>query len=504
MENPIVLSVRDISKKFGGTQALSKVSLDFRKGEVHALIGENGAGKSTLMNIIYGLYLPDEGSVLLEGKDILRLSIKQRQECGISMVHQEINVFPNLSVARNLFVSREPVGRIGVCNEKKMVEDTTRLINELGIDIRAEAKVNSLSVADRQMIQIMIALSYKAKVIIFDEPNSALTDEETKNLFRVIRDLKQQEIAIIYISHRMEEVLEIADRISVLRDGHLIGTMERLEATTDKMIQMMVGREMKNAYPPKNTATRIAGDVVLKVEGLSARGIFEDVSFELHKGEILGFAGLEGSGRTEVFEAIMGLRECSGQILLEGRPFSPRCAHDAIKQGVIYVPPDRRADSIIPQKSVAQNIALASLERLKRGILVADDKIRGMAESYVKKLKIKAASVNQMVLELSGGNQQKVVFARALGVEPKVLLLNEPTRGIDVGAKYEIYLLLQSLATQGLGILVISSELPELIGISDRIIAVWEGRIAGEFDPEVSSKEAILGAMMGEREEVSA
>jgi len=498
MDNSIVLKVRDISKRFGGTWALKDISFNIGKGEVFGIVGENGAGKSTLMKILSGVYTADTGTMSFEGKQILGLSIRERQKIGISMVYQEINIFPNLSIARNVFASREPKNRFGLVDENRMADDTHKLMKDLDVDLRPNAIMGSLSVAEKQLTQILLALSYNAKIIVYDEANTSLTDEETRKLFGIINGLKSRGVTTIFISHRIEEVLTIADRILVLRDGEQVGILNRSEASVRKIVTMMIGREVGNTFPPRDNQMEISVETLLRIENLTCSGWFSEISFDLGRGEILGMAGLEGSGRTQLAECIIGARKIDGGRMYfcddEYRPLNTR---DSINRGIMYVPPDRRWDGIIPDKSVGFNIALSSFNRFKKGIFIAEKDIDKTTDEYIKKLRIKAESSRQPIMDLSGGNQQKVVFSRVLVGEPSVLILNDPTRGIDVGTKYEIYMLMQGLASQGLGILFISAELEELMALSDRILAMWQGRIAGEFDPKQVKREEILGSIMG-------
>jgi ABC-type sugar transport system ATPase subunit len=498
MDDSTILSIRNIRKRFGGTQALDNVSLDITRGEVHAVVGENGAGKSTLMKIVSGVYAPDSGEVILDGRNILPLTIKERQEAGISMVYQEINIFPNLSIARNVFASREPKGRLGFIDKRKMLEETRKLIQELGVNLKPDAIVGLLSVAEKQLTQIILALSYNAKMIILDEANTSLTNEETRKLFRIINDLKKRGITVVFVSHRIEQVKEIADRVTVLRDGHWAATLPKSEATVRRIVKEMIGRDMEREFPQRPEKEVINRPIVLKVDNLSSEGWLANVSFELAQGEILGVAGLEGSGKSELGECLIGARKIDkGKMFLFGEPYMPEDSNSSIKKGMRYVPPDRRWDGLIPEKSIAYNIGLSNFERFKKRGLVSDRLMNVTAQEYVARMKIKTTSVKQEILDLSGGNQQKVVFSRVLVGEPRILILNEPTRGIDVGTKYEVYLLMQKLASEGLAIVFISSEIAELMALSDRILALCKGRLEGELNPERASEEEVLSSIMG-------
>lgn len=500
MNDDTLIRLEHISKRFNGIYALNDVSLDIKKGEVHALCGENGAGKSTLMKILTGIYTADSGVVSMEGEDITALSIREKQDKGISIIHQEIIDFPNLSVARNIYAGIEPMTRGGMVDEKKMNRDATQLIQTLGVELNTSAIVGDLDAARRQMTMITKALAYHAKVIIMDEPNSALTDEESTKLFRIIRDLKAKGIAIIYISHRLEEVINISDRISILRDGCFIGSLEAQKTTIPELIRMMVGREMKDVYPTRDKSARgYTEDTILDVRRLSIPGELHELSFSLKRGEILGIAGLEGSGRTEMAEVVIGMRRGETDILMDGRKYVPSSPKYAFEQGIAYVPPERKVDSVLPQRSVKDNLIVSALPDLRvGGVVVSEKKAREVTGQYVKDLRIKLASQNQPLIDLSGGNQQKVIIARCLATKPKVVIFNEPTRGIDVGAKYEIYELLHKLANQGIGIIMIASEMSEIMGLSERIITFREGRITHEFRREDATEDKVLHAMMNE------
>lgn len=499
MHDSTILSIRKVSKRFGGTQALDNVSLDINKGEVHAVVGENGAGKSTLMKIVSGVYAPDSGNVLLEDQDIVHLSIKERQEIGISMVYQEINIFPNLTIARNVFASREPKGRFGFIDYRRMVEETSTLIHELGVNLKPETFVDSLSVAEKQLTQIILAISYQTKVIILDEANTSLTNEETSKLFNIINKLKKKGITVVFVSHRIGEVRTIADRITVLRDGRWSATLSRDEATVRRIVKEMIGRDMEREFPPRTREKREPRRVVLKIRGLNSSGVLSNVSFDLAEREILGVAGLEGSGKNELAECLIGARALNkGRMELYGKTYTPVHTRDAIKRGIRYIPPERHLDGLIPDKSVAYNIGLSNFERFKSGVFVSDKMMNKTAEIYVDWMKIKASSVKQGIMDLSGGNQQKVIFSRVLVGEPKILIMNEPTRGIDVATKYEVYILMKKLASEGLAILFISSEMPELMALSDRILPLCRGKMAEELDPEKVTQEDVLHAIMGQ------
>lgn len=497
-----IIDLKCVSKTFGGIEALKGVDLSVRKGDVHGIVGENGAGKSTLMNIVAGIYTPDSGEINYQGEDIRSLSINERQKLGISMIHQEVTIFQNLCAARNIFLNNEPKNRLGFIDYELMAKKTMEFFKEFKVVQDPRVRLEALSVAERQLLQIIKAVSFNAKLIIMDEPNTALTDEETARLFGIIDYLKSKGVTVIYISHRLEEVLKIADHISVLRDGECVETFSRDEANMPKLIKAMIGRDMKNIFPPPVTK-ELDEDKLLELKQLSAEGFLKDISLSVRRGEILGLAGLQGAGRTVLAECIIGDRKFQGNMFLEGNEFIPKSTTTAIKKGIVYLPAERRDEALFPEKNIAYNVILPSLEKAKSNWLVDSGKINTIVKKQVDVLDIKTPSIMQLVLQLSGGNQQKTVFARILTTEPKMIILNEPTRGIDVGSKYEIYLLMQELSRRGIGMVFISSELPELMALSDRILTMYEGEITGEFVPEKSPSEDILHAMMGGKQKAA-
>ncbi len=485
-----LLVMENITKSFPGVKALDGVSLRVDCGTTHALMGENGAGKSTLMKCLFGFYEKDEGRVFLDGEEVFFKSPKEALEGGVAMVHQELNQAEKLTVAENLWLGRFPryTNLLPIVNRKKMLEDTKEIFDSLGIKIDPTAKVNTLPISKRQMIEIAKAVSYGARVIVFDEPTSSLSDEEANRLFGIIDSLKAKGCAIIYISHKMEEILKISDFVTVMRDGRHIATKPASELTTGGIIKLMVGRELSNRYPKKQNTP---GEELLRVEGLSSEyANLTDVSFSLKKGEILGVAGLDGAGRTELLENLFGIaKRRSGEIYLEGRRVSNSSPRDSIKNGFALVTEDRRATGIFGILSIRENTVVSSLKKYKRGIFLSAKKIGDVTRKYIDKIKVKTPDDMTKIRSLSGGNQQKVIFSRWLLTEPAVLLLDEPTRGIDVMAKYEIYKLIGELAAKGRGIIVVSSEMPELIGICDRILVMSGGRLAGEVSPDCSQEE---------------
>uniref|UniRef100_N2ATL9 Ribose transport system ATP-binding protein n=1 Tax=Eubacterium plexicaudatum ASF492 TaxID=1235802 RepID=N2ATL9_9FIRM len=489
----IILKMNGIDKSFPGVHALDHVNLEVRKGEVLALMGENGAGKSTLMKVLTGIYKKDEGSIVYEGKEVEFTNPKDAQEAGIVIVHQELNMMNHLTVAQNIFIGREAMsGKL--INDKKMNEEAEKLFQKLNIKIDPSEKMGNLTVGKQQMCEIAKAISHDAKVIVFDEPSAALTEAEIEELFKIIRDLRDKQLGIVYISHRMDEIKVITDRVTVMRDGGYVGTLITKESTKDDIINMMVGRVI---YEDPKTQSNVPKDapVVLKVEHLNAGKMVRDVSFELHKGEILGFSGLMGAGRTETARALFGADPMdSGDIYVNGQKVTIKSPMDAVKYGIGYLSEDRKRYGIVVQKSVAENSTMVDLDNYVSGIFINKKKENEVALQYVKSLKTKTPSVDQLVVNLSGGNQQKVVIAKWLIRNCDILIFDEPTRGIDVGAKSEIYHLMNELAKQGKSIIMISSEMTEILRMSDRIVVMCEGRKTGELDIAGATQESIMHA----------
>jgi len=487
-----LLQIIKVSKSFPGVKALDKVSLNIRAGTIHSLMGENGAGKSTLMKCLFGIYTTDSGEFILDGKKVLFDNPKQAMESGVSMVHQELNQVHTRSVMENIWLGRFPGLPPFYVSHKKMYQDTLDVFKELDIPIDPAAIIQSLSVSQRQMVEIAKAVSHNSKVIVLDEPTSSLTEVEVEHLFRIINDLKSRGCAIIYISHRMSEILRISDDVSVMRDGKLVGTRPASELTTDEIITMMVGRELNNVYPPKDN---VPGDVVLKVSGLTAQHVkLNDVSFELRKGEILGVAGLVGAGRTELLGALFGLVTVkSGKIHKNGVEIKTGKPRRAMNHGFAMLTEERRATGIFGVLSVRNNIAAANIKKYKRmNLYISESKMSVDAEWAIKTLRVKTPDQRTLIRSLSGGNQQKAIFGRWILTNPDVLLLDEPTRGIDVGAKYEIYQLMIDLAKQGDSIIMVSSELEELLGVCDRILVMSGGYKTGEVIPGETTQEEIM------------
>ena len=489
-----LLVMENISKSFPGVKALQNVSLSLRYGEVHALIGENGAGKSTLMKILSGLYQADEGRILWEGKELKIHSTRDSEQAGISIIYQELNLIPNLSVRENIFLGREKLTGGFLVDFKETSKEAEKYTKMVGLDVDVTTIVGNLSIAQRQMVEVAKALSQNAKLIVMDEPTSSLTDRETEILMNVIRRLKEQGVTVVFISHRLNELFEISDRISVLRDGMSIGTVDTAQCTEDMLVSMMVGRNLFNIYSKIETTP---GDVVLDVRNLNAGKMVQDVSFSLRSGEILGFAGLVGAGRSETMRAIFGVDHVdSGTIMVGGEKLEHHSPTEAIKAGIGFVPEDRKQLGLILNMTVRENTTLACLRDEMAGGLMNTAKERAITQEQIDQLAIKTPGQEQIVENLSGGNQQKVVIGKWLVTHPKVLILDEPTRGIDIGAKKEIHQLMSELAAKGVGIIMISSEMPEVLGMSDRIIVMHGGRICGEFGADDVSQQKIMSTIL--------
>ena len=490
-----VLELKNIYKSFPGVKVLEDVTLQVRPGEVHALMGENGAGKSTLMKILMGIYKADQGSIFLEGEETVIHGPKDAMSKGISMIHQELNTVLDMEVAENVFVGREllkkGMEKLKIVDIARMREETGKYFREMNIDIDPRAKMRTLSVAEMQLVEIVKAISLNSKIIVMDEPTSAITEKEAAVLFTQIERLKKQGVAIIYISHKMDEIFRISDTITVLRDGQWIGTKPAKELDNDMLIKMMVGRELTDIYPKDPVEI---GDVILEVKNLSRGKKVQDASFSLRKGEVLGIAGLVGAGRSELVETIFGLYpKTGGQIFLHGKEVHIKNSADAIKNKMALITEDRKQTGLNLIVSVKENIASVSIGKLSTHGIVNDKKINEVSEKYIKELKIKTPDGNAIVGNLSGGNQQKVVLAKWLLDEPDIIIFDEPTRGIDIGAKRDIYLLINNLAKEGKAVIVISSEMAEVMGICDRILVMAEGRINGEVRREEFSQEVIMG-----------
>ena len=493
MEQDILLQMVGISKSFPGVKALDNVSLNVHGGTVHALMGENGAGKSTLMKCLFGIYSKDSGHIYLEGKEIDFKSSREALDNGVAMVHQELNQALKRSVMDNIWLGRYPTVMGGLAvNEKKMYEDTMAVFEELGINVDPHRIMSTMPVSQRQMVEIAKAVSYNSKVIVFDEPTSSLTEEEVEHLFKIINMLRDRGVGIIYISHKMAEIKRISDYITVMRDGQWIATERAADLEMNDIIRLMVGRELTNQFPPK---TNVPGDVYLKVDGLTGMyNQLRDVSFYARRGEILGLAGLDSSGRTETLESIFGIRtRKEGIISLNDQPCFNRSAGESIKNGFALLTEERRATGIFGVLDIKANTVISSLKRhLRFGLYLSDKTQREDTQHYIDAMHTKTPSQETKIRSLSGGNQQKVIIGRWLLTEPEVLLLDEPTRGIDVGAKYEIYQLILDLANKGKTVIMVSSEMPELLGVCDRIVVMSGGRVAGEVDARNTTQEEIM------------
>ncbi len=493
-----VLEMRDITKRFPGVLALDKAQLQLRPGEVHCLLGENGAGKSTMMKILAGAQQKDSGAILLDGQEIEIHSPHHAQQLGISMIYQEFNLSPYLSVAENIFLGREPrIGRTPFIDWRRLYTDAREILGRIKVDLDVKRPVYELSIAQQQMVEIAKALSVNAKIIVMDEPSATLTDHELVALFDLIKGLRRQGIGIIYISHRLEEVFEIGSRVTVMRDGQHVATHDACDLKREDIIRMMVGRELKDEFPKEIFAR---GGEKLRVEGLTRAGHFRDIGFTLHTGEIVGLTGLVGAGRTEVARAIFGADKITGgKIFLDGKEITVVSPQDAIAHGIGLLTEDRKHQGLVLGMTVRENTTLANLKSLMRGPFVDRRRERAIAEEYVKELHIKTPSIEQTAQNLSGGNQQKVVLAKWLYTKSQVLIFDEPTRGIDVGAKVEIYKLMNELVRKGVGVLMISSELPEVLGMCDRILVMHEGKLSGELSRAEATQEAIMRLATGEK-----
>ena len=492
MEQDILLRMTDITKTFPGVKALDGVSFELKRGTVHALMGENGAGKSTLMKCLFGIYTKDSGQIFLEGKEVNFKNSKEALNNGVAMVHQELNQALKRSVMDNLWLGRYPMIGGVMVNERKMLQDTKAIFEELEIDVDPHRIMSTMPVSQRQMVEIAKAVSYNSKVIVFDEPTSSLTEEEVEHLFKIINMLRDRGMGIIYISHKMAEIKRISDYITVMRDGTHVATKPAAELEMNDIIRLMVGRELNNQFPPK---TNKPGDVYLKVENLTAQySLLKDVSFEARRGEVLGLAGLDGSGRTETLENIFGeATRKSGTITLDGKPCLNRNPGESIKNGFALLTEERRATGIFSILDIRENTVISSLKKhLRFGLWLSSKSMKKDTQWSIDSMRTKTPSQSTKIRSLSGGNQQKVIIGRWLLTEPEVLLLDEPTRGIDVGAKYEIYQLILDLACKGKTVLVVSSEMPELLGICDRILVMSGGRLAGEVDARTTTQEEIM------------
>ena len=490
MDERTVLQMKGVKKYFPGVRALDGVDFELKKGEIHALLGENGAGKSTLIKILTGIYSMTEGSIHIKGEEVHMKSVKDARDNRIAAIHQEICLVPYISVARNVYLGRELKTKLGLMDDKTMEAETQKLLDRLGMDIDASKEVRQYSIAQQQLIEIAKALALDAEILLMDEPTSSLTEKEVTKLFDTIRRLKDNGTSIIYISHRMEELFQLSDRVTVLRDGQYIGTYVTKDTTREELVAAMVGRQLTEFYVKDSVPQE---EVFLEVKNLSREGVFQDVSFALRRGEILGVSGMVGAGRSEVARAIVGIDpKNSGEVLLEGKTLNIQKPIDAINAGIVLIPENRKEEGLVLENSVRFNTTLAVLKEFIRGIFWNRKKEEDIVDSHIKSLNIRTPHQEQLILNLSGGNQQKVVIAKWLATQPKVLIMDEPTRGVDVGAKAEIYTIMNSLAKQGISIIMISSDLPEIINMSDRVLVMREGKLAGILDKDEIGQEQIM------------
>ena len=488
-----LLEMKGICKSFPGVQALQNVDFNLKPGEIHALLGENGAGKSTLIKVLGGIYPPEAGRICIDGKEVSITGVNSAKVCGISIIHQELVLVPHMTIAENIFLGREPMGRFGVNNDK-MNAEAQKMLDHFHVALSADTLIGNLTIAQQQMVEIIKAISFNCRILVMDEPTSSIADKEVSALFDIMRNLARQGVGIIYISHKMSEIFEVCDCVTVLRDGMHVGTRTVAETDRDELVSLMVGRELNQYYVRDHCES---DEVVLKCEHISdgkkQHSRVKDVSFELRRGEILGFSGLVGSGRSETMQCIFGLtRGKTGSVTLEGRPVKIKSAVDAMRLGIAMVPEDRKLEGLYHVQSVRFNSTIEVLHRFMSLLRVNSAREAEIAQNYIDKMHTKTPSQEQTVSNLSGGNQQKVMIGRWLATEPKVLILDEPTRGVDVGAKAEIYEIMNELTKAGLSIIMISSELPEIINMSDRVYVMYEGKITGCIEQENISQESIM------------
>ena len=487
--------MKGIDKAFGSNKVLKNAGFELADGEVHALMGENGAGKSTLMKILTGVYTKDAGTVIVDGKEVVYKSPKEAEKAGIVFIYQELNVMFDLTVVENLFMGKEITKKFGIIDKKAMRANAQEIMDRMGVHIPVDALMSELSVGQQQMVEICKALMVDAKVIIMDEPTAALTESETEVLFKVIKSLKAKGVSIVYISHRMEEIFELCDRITVLRDGEYIGTRNISEITMDDIVQMMIGREIGERFPKRNVTI---GDEVLKVEHLTHKKAFSDVSFSVRAGEVLGVAGLMGAGRTEIMQAIFGNLPCEkGDIYINGQKVVIKKPAQAIKAGIGFITEDRKTEGLLLEKSIADNIEIANLGKVSVKGVIKKNKKKSLVSQSIEEFRIKCFNDAQECGSLSGGNQQKVVLAKWVHTDPKILILDEPTRGVDIGAKKEIYNVINDMAAKGVAVIMVSSELPEVLGMSDRIMVVREGKVMGIIDGKDADQSKIMTLATG-------
>lgn len=488
------IEMKNINKSFGTNQVLNNAGFVLEDGEVHALMGENGAGKSTLMKILTGVYTKDSGTVIVDGEEVTYKTPQEAEKAGIVFIYQELNVLFELTVEENMFMGKEITKKFGICDKKAMRQKAKEVMEQVGVDIPVDAVMSDLSVGQQQMVEICKALLVDAKVLIMDEPTAALTESETRGLFKVINSLRKKGVSIVYISHRMEEIFELCDRITILRDGSYIGTEKIKEIDMDGIVQMMIGREIGERFPVRDVKI---GEEVFKVEGLTQDKVFHDVSFSVKAGEVLGVSGLMGAGRTEIMEAIFGSRPCTGNIYINGELVNIKNPRQAINAGIGFITEDRKTEGLLLEKSIAENIELANLDKVSKKKVLNKTLQETMVKKGIEDFRIKCFGPDHECSKLSGGNQQKVVLAKWIFTEPKVLILDEPTRGVDIGAKKEIYSVINDLAAKGVAVILVSSELPEVLGMSDRIMVVREGEVRGIIDAKDADQAKVMTLATG-------
>lgn len=489
------IEMKGINKSFGTNQVLKDAGFVLKDGEVHALMGENGAGKSTLMKILTGVYTRDAGTVIVDGEEVVYKSPQEAEKAGIVFIYQELNVLFDLTVEENLFMGKEITKKFGICNKKAMREKAQEIMDRMGVNIPVDAVMSDLSVGQQQMVEICKALMVDAKVLIMDEPTAALTQSETEVLFEVIKSLRKKGVSIVYISHRMEEIFELCDRITVLRDGSYIDTKYIKDITMDDIVQMMIGREIGERFPKRDVKI---GEEVIRVEGLTKNKVFHDVAFDVKAGEVLGVSGLMGAGRTEIMQAIFGnLPYESGKIFIEGKEVKIKNPRQAIKAGIGFITEDRKTEGLLLEKSIEENISIANLDIVSKNSVLSKSKQADLVKKGIEEFRIKCFGPDHECNNLSGGNQQKVVLAKWIYKNPKILILDEPTRGVDIGAKKEIYSVINDLAAKGVAVILVSSELPEVLGMSDRIMVVREGEVRGILDGAEADQSKIMTLATG-------
>ena len=489
------IEMRGIDKAFGTNQVLKNAGFELRDGEIHALMGENGAGKSTLMKILTGVYTRDAGTVRVDGQEVVYKSPQEAEKAGIVFIYQELNVLFDLTVEENLFMGKEITKRFGICDKGAMRQKAQEIMDKMGVNIPVNAVMSDLSVGQQQMVEICKALMVNAKVLIMDEPTAALTESETEVLFEVIESLKKKGVSIVYISHRMEEIFRLCDRITILRDGQYVGTENICDITMDGVVQMMIGREIGERYPQRDVTI---GEEVIRVEGLTHEKMFRDVSFSVRAGEVLGVSGLMGAGRTEIMQAIFGnLPVLSGKIFIEGKEVHIKNPKQAIKAGIGFITEDRKTEGLLLEKSIAENIELCNLGKVSQKSVLSKAKGESLVKRGIEEFRIRCFGPDHECHNLSGGNQQKVVLAKWIYTDPKILILDEPTRGVDIGAKKEIYSVINDMAAKGVAVIMVSSELPEVLGMSDRIMVVHEGRVTGIIDGKTSDQAKVMTLATG-------